>query len=110
MNTQETQKSLKPGFSRRHFVAAMGAATMTSPLLAQEVQPAAPVINLAGAKVKIGLIGCGGRGQFMANLFRQHGGYEICAVSDYFQAKAEKVGEKLGVSKERCFSGLSGYM
>lgn len=109
MNTQGNQGSIVHGFSRRHFVTAMGAATVVSPLLAQEAAPAAPAITLTGAKVKLGLIGCGGRGHFMANLFKQHGGYEICAVSDYFQAKAEKAGEKFGVPKEKCFSGLSGY-
>ena len=97
------------GFSRRRFVAAVGAATAVSSVLGAETQPALPAIQLTGAKIKIGLVGCGGRGQFMANLFRQHGGYEIHAVCDYFQEKAEKIGEKLGVPKERCFSGLNGY-
>lgn len=109
MNAQDNQRSVKPVFSRRHFVAAMGAATMASPLLAQEAKPAAPTISLTGSKIKVGLIGCGGRGNFIANLMKEHGGYEICAVSDYFQAKAEKAGEKFGVPKERCFSGLNGY-
>jgi predicted dehydrogenase len=109
MNIPSNQTSVKPGFSRRHFVAAMGAATLTSPLLAQEAKPVAPVINLMGSKIKVGLIGCGGRGNFIANLMKEHGGYEICAVSDYFQTKAEKVGEKFNVPKERCFSGLNGY-
>lgn len=109
MNTQGKEGSIVHGFSRRHFVTAMGVATVVSPLLAQEAAPAAPAIQLSGPKIKIGLIGCGGRGHFMANLFKQHGGYEICAVSDYFQAKADKAGEKFGVPKEKCFSGLSGY-
>lgn len=100
---------IQGGFSRRRFVAAVGAATAATTLLGEEAQPAAPAIQLSGAKIKIGLVGCGGRGQFMANLFRQHGGYEIHAVCDYFQEKAEKIGEKLGVPKERCFSGLNGY-
>lgn len=107
MNTHN--ESAMKGFSRRHFVAAMGAVSLVSPLLAQEAEPTAPAIQLTGSKIKLGLVGCGGRGNFMADLFQQHGGYEVVAVSDYFQDKAEKTGEKFGLPKERCFSGLDGY-
>lgn len=96
-------------FSRRHFVAAMGAATVVSPLLAQEAKPVAPAITLTGAKIKVAVVGCGARGNFITGLLKQHGGYEISAVADYFQAKSEKMGETFGVAKERCFSGLNGY-
>lgn len=60
-------------------------------------------------KIKLGVIGCGGRGSWIANLFKQHGGYEMHAVADYFQHVADKCGDKLGVSQDRRFSGLSGY-
>jgi myo-inositol 2-dehydrogenase / D-chiro-inositol 1-dehydrogenase len=60
-------------------------------------------------KVKVGQVGCGGRGSWIAGLFARHGGYEFHAVADYFQNVAEASGAKLGVPKERCFSGLSGY-
>ena len=60
-------------------------------------------------KVKLGLVGCGGRGSWIANLFKQHGGYEFHAVADYFPARAEKCGNELGVDHSRRFSTLSGY-
>ncbi|MFM7182932.1 MAG: Gfo/Idh/MocA family protein [Verrucomicrobiales bacterium] len=60
-------------------------------------------------QIKIGLIGAGGRGSWIANLFKEHGGYEFHAVADYFQPVAEKAGASLGVDKARCFSGLSGF-
>lgn len=59
--------------------------------------------------MKIGLIGAGGRGAWIAGLFKQHGGYEFHAVADYFPQVAEKAGAALGVDKSRCFSGLSGF-
>ena len=61
-------------FSRRHFVAALGATTVASPLLAQDSEPAPPAIQFTGPKIKLGIVGCGGRGAFMEKLFRQHGG------------------------------------
>jgi len=60
-------------------------------------------------KLKIGLIGCGGRGNWIAKLFQQHGGYELHAVADYFEPAARNSAKALGVDPARCFSGLAGY-
>jgi myo-inositol 2-dehydrogenase / D-chiro-inositol 1-dehydrogenase len=60
-------------------------------------------------KIKLGLIGCGGRGPWLADLFQKHGGYELHAVADYFDASAQQTGDRLGVDRARRFSGLSGY-
>lgn len=60
-------------------------------------------------KIKLGVVGCGGRGSWIAPLFKRHGGYEIFAVADYFQAVADETGDALGVDAARRFSGLSGY-
>jgi len=60
-------------------------------------------------KLKLGVVGCGGRGSWIAKLFQKHGGYELHAVADYFAAVADTCGDALGVDKTRRFSGLSGY-
>jgi myo-inositol 2-dehydrogenase / D-chiro-inositol 1-dehydrogenase len=60
-------------------------------------------------KIKLGVVGNGGRGSWIAGLFKEHGGYEIHAVADYFQPVADKCGDALGVDKRRRFSGLAGY-
>lgn len=60
-------------------------------------------------KIKLGVIGCGGRGSWIANLFKEHGGYQMHAVADYFQHVADKCGDAVGVESGRRFSGLSGY-
>ena len=60
-------------------------------------------------KIKLGVIGNGGRGAWIAKLFQKHGGYETHAVADYFQEVADKCGDELGVDKARRFSTLSGY-
>ena len=54
-------------------------------------------------------MGNGGRGSWIAGLFKRHGGYAMHAVADYFPNVAEACGEAVGVDKARRFSGLSGY-
>lgn len=55
-------------------------------------------------KIKLGVVGIGGRGAWIANLFKRHGGYEMWAVADYFQEVADVCGDALGVDKSRRFS------
>ncbi|MHB8899829.1 MAG: Gfo/Idh/MocA family protein [Thermoguttaceae bacterium] len=93
--------------SRREFVgsaltAAAFAATTASSAPAAEPEP-------AGRKIKLGVVGLGGRGAWIAGLFRAHGGYDMHAVADYFPEVAKAAGDTLGVDPARRFSGLSGY-
>ena len=98
------------GCTRRGFlggaVAAMATAVLESDrnyALGQAVHAETPK-----RKLKLGLVGCGRRGNWIAQLFLKHGGYELHAVADYFQHVADAQGDKRGVPKERRFSGLSG--
>ncbi|HLP78366.1 MAG TPA: hypothetical protein VK327_15790, partial [Candidatus Paceibacterota bacterium] len=104
--------------NRREFLnratgtmAGMAALTALNPLLgfAQTNQPAVTTLAAPKRKIKIGQVGLGGRGAWIAGLFAQHGGYEYHAVADYFPAVSAAKGQELGVPAERCFSGLSGY-
>ena len=89
--------------SRRGFMAGAGAAALSLAVARPDIA------RSAGEKINLGLIGCGGRGTWIADLFKQHGGYNIAAVADYFQDRADSAGEKLGVPAANRFSGLSGY-
>jgi predicted dehydrogenase len=60
-------------------------------------------------KIKLGLVGFGQRGRLVGSLFKEHGGFELYAVADYFQIEADTVGDMLGVDRSRRFSALSGY-
>lgn len=62
-----------------------------------------------GRRIKLGVIGTGGRGAWIAGLFAQHGGYEMWAVADYFPEVAAACGDAVGVAPARRFSGLGGY-
>jgi predicted dehydrogenase len=59
--------------------------------------------------VKLGVVGCGGRGGWIARLFQRHGGYAMWGVADYFPQVAAAAGQALGVDGARRFSGLDGY-
>ncbi|MGC8668303.1 MAG: Gfo/Idh/MocA family protein [Chthonomonadales bacterium] len=61
-------------------------------------------------RIRIGVIGCGQRGSWIASLFAQHGGYEVYAVADYFKEAADRCGDALGVDAKRRFHGLNGYL
>ena len=93
-------------FSRRQFLGGVTAASVLGPL-ASSAQTA--TVPASTRKIKIGLVGGGGRGSWIAGLFQKHGGYQFHGVADYFQAVAERAGDALGVDKTRRFSGLSGY-
>lgn len=94
--------------SRRDFLATTTAASTLATLTAS-AQQAAPAAAPAGPKIKLGLIGCGGRGVWIAKFFQEHGGYEVHAVADYFEDKVKGAGDKLGVDPSRRFATLSGY-
>jgi len=101
--------------SRRQFLggalAAGTSATLldASLVLAADAPATEPKPAQFSRKIRLGLIGCGGRGPWLAEFFRRHGGYEIHAVADYFDASAQQAGDHLGVEKKRRFSGLAGH-
>ena len=64
------------GWSRRDFLYGSLAAA-AAPLSAAEVAPAAGAKPPGGRRIRVGIVGCGGRGSWIAGLFKQHGGYEF---------------------------------
>ncbi|MFB0525487.1 MAG: Gfo/Idh/MocA family oxidoreductase [Phycisphaerae bacterium] len=95
--------------SRRDFIktSASGAAAV---LAGKSVIFAAP----AKRKLRIALIGCGGRGNgALKNCMdaAQHIGIEleVVATADWFKDKAEDAGKKYNVPQSRCFGGANGY-
>ena len=103
MNAKHEPTNL--GVNRRQFIAGAGAAAATFTILKPSLLHGAE----ANSKINLGLIGCGGRGQWIANLFVKHGGYNIVAAADYFQDKVDSAGKKFQIDPAKCFAGLSGY-
>lgn len=100
----KTNKTSAP-VNRRQFIAGTGIAAAGLTLL----KPGLALGEAANRKLDLGLIGCGGRGQWIAKLFAECGKYNFVAGADYFQDKVDQFGEKFGVAADKRFTGLSGY-
>ncbi len=99
-----SERANPPQVARRAFLATTAAATTVALL-----KPSTVFGAEANSKLEIGLIGCGGRGSWIANLFNNTSKYRLVACADYFQDKADAVGEKFQIEKGRRYTGLSGY-
>lgn len=99
-----TRPPISSSVTRRTFMAgALAASTVTL------LKPSLAFGAAANSALEIGLIGCGGRGSWIAKLFADSGKYRFVAAADYFQDRADAVGEKFQIDKSRRYSGLSGY-
>lgn len=110
--TQPHNASAPSHATRRAFLlrsAALAAAAPFAGMVTAQAQEPAPATPEFSRKIKLGLIGCGGRGSWLLDLFAKHGGYEIHAVADYFDDLAQAAGNRFGVDPKRRFSGLSAY-
>ena len=106
MNQPSRQVHHAPSpLDRRGFLAGTAAAA-ASVLVAQSGQAKGAAAN---SKITLGLIGCGGRGKWIADLFQKHGGYRFVATADYFPDRAREAAAMLEVPEGRAFSGLSAY-
>jgi myo-inositol 2-dehydrogenase/D-chiro-inositol 1-dehydrogenase len=101
----DSDSSRAEGRSRRRFLADAGAAALAFSIVRPELVRGSG----AAGKVDLGIVGCGGRGSWIADLFQKHGGYNVVAAADYFPDRIEAFGERLGVPLARRFTGLSGY-
>ncbi|MCU1232077.1 MAG: oxidoreductase domain protein, partial [Candidatus Solibacter sp.] len=70
--------------SRRIFLGTAAIATAARPILG------------ANDRVRVGLIGCGGRGRYVANFMRQAPDVEFTAAADVFLPNAERAREWAG--------------
>jgi len=102
--TSVVSRSRQP-ITRRRFIAGAGAATLSFTVVKPELVRG---FN-ANTKINLGMIGCGGRGTWIAELFRQHGGYNVVAGADYFQDRVDNLGDKLNIPADRRYTGLFGY-
>jgi len=95
----------KATLNRRQF---LGGTLATAASLAI-VRPSSVRGTEANSRIEVGCIGLGGRGTLIAGMLKEHKGYQITSVADYFREVSQEGGQKYGVSEKRRFSGLSGY-
>ena len=63
----------------------------------------------ANSAVEIGIIGCGGRGNWIGGHFKEHTGARIVALADAFQDRLDSTAGKFKVESAGQFAGLDGY-
>jgi predicted dehydrogenase len=95
----------KATLSRRQFLGGTVAAAASLTIM----KPSSVRGTEANSRVEVGCIGLGGRGTLIAGMLKEHKGYQVTSVADYFPEVSTKAGEKFAVAQKRCFSGLSGY-
>ncbi len=99
-----TQRSRSASLSRRGFLAGSAAVGLTI------LRPELVKGTEANAKIRVGLIGCGGRcNHHVAPIFQMHKGFEFVAAADYFADRATATAKNFGIPATAAFSGLSGY-
>jgi len=99
-------RSAHRGMNRRWFLRATAAAGAAHLAI---IRPESVRGAEANSKIQLGLIGCGGRGRWIAKLFRADGGYQITATHDYFPSRSGAAGKEHGVPEKHRFAYLDGY-
>lgn len=89
--------------NRRNFIKSAGAAGLTI-LAASSARSYA-----ANSKLEVGLIGCGGRGTWIGDLFQKNSESKVVAVHDYFKDRADEACKALEVAADRQYLGLDGF-
>ena len=85
------------GIERRDLLKAAGSVLL--------LRPETVFGSQANSTVELGLIGCGGRGNWIAPLFIEHSGARFIAVADVIKSRLESTRNKLQVEPARAYYG-----
>jgi len=96
-------KAKQGGVARRTVLAGAAAAAVTI------IKPDLVRGTKANSTLALGLIGCGGRGNWIGPYFQRHGGYKWVACADYFPDRAQAFAKRYGIAAADCHATLSGY-
>lgn len=88
---------------RRDFLRAAGAGGL---LL---VKPETAFGSQANSTVEIGIVGCGGRGNWIGPFFPEFTGARIVALADVIKANLDKTREKFNVGDSRAYHGPEAF-
>ncbi len=104
---KDQKKAKQAEFSRRDFIKSSAAVSLAT------LGSGASKIYAAGSdKIRLGLIGCGGRGTYdSTNCLKSAEGVELVAMGDGFKYRLDSslkqlknnLGEKIKVTEDRCF-------
>ena len=103
------QSDQPTSLSRRDFVR-LSALTAGATAIAAGAVPRAFGATTGSDRLRVGVIGCGGRGTGAAkNCLDAAPGVEIVALADLFQRQTDRARERFKVAPDRCFSGFDCY-
>ena len=102
-------KSPCTALSRRRLLASAGLLSFARALSAQNAGDAVAKPAHSGPVIRIGNIGCGGRGTFVSDIIKENPGFKLVAAADYFEDRVNKFGEAHGIAADMRFTGLDGY-
>jgi myo-inositol 2-dehydrogenase/D-chiro-inositol 1-dehydrogenase len=63
----------------------------------------------ANSALEVGILGCGGRGNYIGEFFVQHAGAKIVALQDPFRDRLETAQKAFKVDSSRLYAGLDSY-
>jgi|GEM_PF-146445 len=86
-----------------------GAGAAAAAAAATVVRPSAVRGTRANSKIELGMVGSGGRGNWIGELFGKHGGYQFVACGDYFADRVEAFGKRFAVPESRRYTGLASH-
>jgi predicted dehydrogenase len=92
----------EPNTGRRDFVRAAAAGFTV-------LKPATVFGSQANSAVEVGILGCGGRGNWIGPFFPEFTGARIVALGDVIKANLDKTREKFGVEESRAYYGPEAY-
>jgi predicted dehydrogenase len=87
---------------RRDLLASVGAGLLI-------VKPETAFGSQANSSIEIGIVGCGGRGTWIGNLFQEFSGARIVALSDVVPSRIAEIKTKLKVESARTYVGLQSH-
>src|ERR1051326_5121840 len=112
-------ESISPSTSRREFLKTSATATVGSVLAANlGLSERAAAAAAAGETLRVGLIGCGGRGTGAANqALNADKNVVLTSMADVFEHQLQgslkilkgEIGDKVTVDPAHCFIGLDAY-
>lgn len=92
-----------PVSPRRDFLRAAGAGSLLV------VKPETAFGSQANSTVEVGIIGCGGRGNWIAPFFPEFAGARVVAFADVIRANLDKTREKFQVAPDRAYYGPDAF-
>ncbi len=87
--------------NRRDFLKWTTGLTVVSPTVAFRTR--------ANSALTLGIIGCGGRGNFIGQYFQEYAGARIVALADPFEDRIQATIHNLKLTSPRIYRGLEGY-